>query len=506
MSEVVVLCIDDIGVDNMIKQQLTQRLQQKLSPMQIQQIKMLELTSLELEDRVSQELEENPALEEGDVYDDEESADSLDGEDYNQSDELNEDLSLGDYLTEDDIPDYKLQEKNYSKDEKQEEIPFSDNQTFQDYLTEQLQLRDLSEEEVKIGQYIIGNIDEDGYLRRDVNAIVDDLAFQYNLIIPEEVVGKVLDVVKELDPSGVAAADLQECLILQLKRKEPTPVRRVALTILQNYFTDFSKKHYEKIIRSLNINDEILNSIFKEITLLNPKPGNAWGGNMESKMVQIIPDFVVEAVDGELNFSMANQNIPELRISREYVDMFDDYNKNKKTSSTSTEQKEALIFIKQKIDSARWFIDAIRQRYDTLEKTMLAIIELQRDFFLSGEESDLKPMILKDVAELSGYDISTVSRVSNSKYVQTNYGTYPLKYFFSKGLINEAGEEVSTREIKSILRESIDEENKEKPLTDDALVGVLKSKGYEVARRTIAKYREQLNIPIARLRKEVPGS
>ena len=487
----------------MIKQQLSQKLQQKLSPLQIQQIKMLELTSLELEDRINQEIEENPALEEGNDYNSEENENDLpENDDYDPLAESNEDLSLGDYRTEDDIPDYKLQENNYSKDnDKREYIPYSEGESFQENLLGQLYLRNLSEEEIKIGEYLIGNIDEDGYLRRDLSAISDDLAFQYGMNVSIEEIQKVLDAIKELDPPGVAASDLQECLILQLKRKESTLERRHALCILTEYFQEFSKKHFEKIIKAFEISEEKLKDIIREITTLNPKPGNAWDSNLDSKMVQIMPDFVVEVINGELIFSMANQNIPELRVSKEYVDMFDEYNKNKK--NTSTEQREALIFVKQKLDSARWFIDAVIQRQNTLRDTMLAIIEFQRDFFLSGEEPDLKPMILKDVAELSGYDISTVSRVSNSKYVQTNYGTFPLKYFFSEGLINEAGEEVSTREVKAILKESIKEEDKSKPLTDDALMKVLKDKGYEIARRTIAKYREQLGIPVARMRKEI---
>ncbi|MDR0232760.1 MAG: RNA polymerase factor sigma-54 [Dysgonamonadaceae bacterium] len=487
----------------MIKQQLSQKLQQKLSPLQIQQIKMLELTSLELEDRINQEIEENPALEEGNDFDTAENEIDLpESDDYDPQADSDIDLSLGDYRTEDDIPDYKLQENNYSKDDDRREfIPYSEGESFQENLLGQLQLRNVSESELKIGEYLIGNIDEDGYLRRDLSAISDDLAFQYGMEVSVEEIQEVLKIIKALDPPGIAASDLQECLILQLKRKESTPERQCALCILTEYFQEFSKKHYEKILKTLEVTEEQLKDIIHEIVILNPKPGNAWDINLDSKLSQIMPDFVVEAINGELIFNMANQNIPELRVSREYVDMFDDYNKNKK--NTSTEQKDALIFVKQKLDSARWFIDAVRQRQNTLRDTMLAIIEFQKDFFLSGEESDLKPMILKDVADLSGYDISTISRVSNSKYVQTNYGTFPLKYFFSEGLINEAGEEVSTREVKAILKESIEEEDKSKPLTDDALVKVLKDKGYEVARRTIAKYREQLGIPVARMRKEI---
>ena len=469
--------------------------------MQIQQIKMLELTSLELENRINQELEENPALEEGNDFNSEDNTDFPESDDYDPQAESNEDITLGDYLTEDDIPDYKLQENNYSKDDKREDIPYSEEESFQENLLEQLRLRDLSEDEFKIGEYLIGNIDEDGYLRRDLSAISDDLAFQYGFNISVEEIQKVLKKIKDLDPPGIAAFDLQECLILQLKRKEQTPIRKCAICILTDYFSEFSKKHYDKITKTLEISETELKEIIKEITLLNPKPGNAWDPGLESKMAHIMPDFIVEAINGELIFSMANQNIPELKVNKEYIEMFEDYNKNKK--NTSTDQKDALIFVKQKLDSARWFIDAVRQRQNTLKETMLAIVNFQRDFFLSGEESDLKPMILKDIAELSDYDISTISRVSNSKYVQTNYGTFPLKYFFSEGLVNEAGEEVSTREVKAILKESIEEEDKSKPLADDALVKVLKDKGYEVARRTIAKYREQMGIPVARMRKEI---
>ena len=485
----------------MIRQQLSQKLQQKLSPMQIQQIKMLELTSLELENRINQELEENPALEEGNDFNADDNVDLPESDDYDPLAESNEDITLGDYLTEDDIPDYKLQENNYSKDDRREDIPYSEEESFQENLLEQLHLRDLSENDLRIGEYLIGNIDEDGYLRRDLSAISDDLAFQYGFNVSVEEIQKVLEKIKGLDPPGIAASDLRECLILQLKRKAQTPIRKCAICMLTDYFSEFSKKHYDKIKKTLEIDETELKEIIKEITLLNPKPGNAWDSGLESKMAQIIPDFIVEAINGELIFTMANQNIPELRVNREYVEMFEAYNKNKK--NTSTEQKDALIFVKQKLDSAKWFIDAVKQRQNTLRETMLAIVNFQRDFFLTGEESDLKPMILKDIAGLSNYDISTVSRVSNSKYVQTNYGTFPLKFFFSEGLLNEAGEEVSTREVKAILKESIEEEDKSKPLADDALVKVLKDKGYEVARRTIAKYREQMGIPVARMRKEI---
>jgi RNA polymerase sigma-54 factor len=362
-------------------------------------------------------------------------------------------------------------------------------------------LKELSEEEIKIGEYIIGNIEDDGYIRRGADALSDDLAFQYSLDVPVSEIKRVLGIIQELDPAGIGATDLQDCLLLQLKRKEKTPVRKLAITILEKYFDAFSKKQYDKISKVLNISEEDLKNVIKEITLLNPKPGNAWENNMDTKMAHIISDFIVEAINGELVFSMPEENIPELRISKEYGEMLMHYSKSK--GKESPEKRETIAFVKQKIDAARWFIDAIKQRNTNLRNTMLAIIEIQRDFFLTGEESDLKPMILKDVSELCGYDISTVSRVSNSKYVQTNWGVYPLKFFFSESMTNEEGEEVSTREIKSILKSCIESEDKTKPLTDDALVGELKKKGYEIARRTVAKYREQLNIPIARLRKEI---
>jgi RNA polymerase sigma-54 factor len=447
-------------------------------------------------------LEENPALEEmsealPDIEMDSPSDDSFDTK---EEDSL-EDITLGDYLTEDDIPDYKLQQNNYSKENEREEIPYSESETFFDYLLEQLRLKNLSESEFKIAEYLIGNLAEDGYLRRDPEAIADDLAFQYALDVPVNEVEKAREIIQQLDPPGVGAVDLRDCLLLQLKRKEKTPSRILAISILTDYFDAFSKKQYDKIIKSLEISENNLKDTIKEITLLNPRPGGAWESAMETKMAQIIPDFYVETTNGELFFSMSEKNIPELRVNREYSNMLKDYSEG--NTALNQTKKEALLFVKQKLDSAKWFIDAIKQRNITLEKTMSAIIEIQRNFFLSGEESDLKPMILKDVAELCNYDIATISRVSNSKYVQTNWGVYPLKYFFSEAMTNEDGEEITTREIKSILKQCIQNEDKRKPLTDDALMKELKTRGYNIARRTVAKYREQLNIPVARLRKDI---
>ncbi|MDR0426968.1 MAG: RNA polymerase factor sigma-54 [Dysgonamonadaceae bacterium] len=481
----------------MIRQQLSQKLQQKLSPLQIQQVKLLELTSLEIENRINQELEENPALEEDHDNQPEESVE------FNSQEDNSEDLSLGDYITEDDIPDYKLQQTYYSQEEQRENVPYSESETFHEYLLGQLNLKDLSPEYFKLGEYIIGNIDEDGYMRQDAESISDDLAFQYNMMVAVSEIKEVLTIIKELDPPGVGAFNLRECLYLQLKRKKKTPERELAIKIVTDYFDVFSKKQYDKILKNLNISEDELKKVIREITLLNPKPGNSRSGGMDVKLSHIIPDFVVETINGELYFTMPEQNIPELKVNKEYSDLLKNYSHKKEKGINTHSEKEAVAFVKQKLDSAKWFIDAIKQRHNTLKNTMLAIIDIQRDFFLSGDDSDLKPMILKDVADLCGYDISTISRVSNSKYVQTNWRVFPLKYFFSESMTNEEGEEVSTREIKSILKVCIDEENKTKPLTDDLLVQELRKRGYDIARRTVAKYREQLNIPIARLRKEI---
>jgi RNA polymerase sigma-54 factor len=485
----------------MIRQQLTQKLQQKLSPLQIQQIKLLELTGLEIEDRINRELEENPALEERtDSATENQEEDAL--SEFEPEDSFSqEDMALGDYLSEDDIPDYKLQQNYYSEKTVREEIPYSESESFHDFLLDQLHLKSLPEEKMKIGEYLIGNIDGTGYIRQEPEAISDDLLFQSGKEIPISAIQEILQVIHGMDPPGVGAANLQECLLIQLKRKEQTKVRTWAIRILEHYFDAFSKKQYDKILRSLNINEEELKEIIKEITLLNPKPGNAWESNLETKTSQITPDFFVETINGEPVFNMQDQNVPELRISKHYNDML--YNYSSVKGKQIPGKNEAFEFVKQKVDSAKWFIDAIKQRNTTLKKTMKAIVQIQREFFLTGEESKLKPMILKDVSERCGYDKSTVSRVSNSKYVQTGFGIYPLKYFFSESMLNDEGEEISTREIKAILKNCIDEENKFKPLTDDLLVKELKTKGYDVARRTVAKYREQLNIPVARLRKEI---
>lgn len=484
----------------MLKQQLQQKLQQKLSPQQIQLIRLLELPAIELEERIKHELEDNPALEEGkDIADDFERTDEEGGDDISTG-ETETDISLGDYMTEDDIPDYKLREIS-EKTERKEDIPFSVSQSLNEFLLQQLGLRDLPEKQMKIAEYIIGNIDDDGYLRRELSAIADDLVFQAGQDVDEKEIEEVLAIIQDFDPAGVGARNLQECLLLQLNRKEPTAGVEMATRILKEYFEEFTRKHYDKIMRGLNISEAILKKAIHEIIALDPKPCSSWGGSMEVAMSQVIPDFLVEAINGELILSMNNRDIPDLRISRDYAEMFQDYAGNK--ANQTSQMREAVQFVKQKLDSAQWFIDAIRQRQETLQRTMEAIILLQRDFFLTGDDATLRPMILKDVAERAGYDISTISRVSNSKYVQTNFGIYPLKFFFSESMQTDSGEEISTREVKKIMKEHIDSEDKRKPLTDEELTTILKEKGYVIARRTVAKYREQLDIPVARLRKEI---
>lgn len=489
----------------MLKQQLQQKLQQKLSPQQIQMIRLLELPTIELEERVKHELEDNPALEEGkeplDDLERNEEGGSADGEDdYPSEGAENEDLSLGDYLSEDDIPEYKLQQIN-ERAARQEEFSLVEGDSLRDYLLEQLRLRNLSEKQVKIAEYIIGNIDDDGYLRRDLQAVADDLIFQAGLEVNETELEEVLRVIQDFEPAGVGARDLKECLLIQLRRREKTAATQLAIRILNSYFDDFINKRYERIMKLLEIKEEGLKQAIREITLMNPKPGGSWGDAIETAMSQVVPDFLVEANNGELTLSLNVRGIPELRINKEYEDMFQDYSGNK--ANQTVERREAMQFVKQKLDAAQWFIDVIKQRNETLERTMEAIIHLQREFFLTGDEATLRPMILKDVAERAGYDISTISRVSNSKYVQTNFGIYPLKFFFSESMQTDTGEEISNREVKQIMKNHVDAEDKRNPLTDLELSDILKKAGYVIARRTVAKYREQLGIPVARLRKEI---
>lgn len=484
-----------------LKQQLQQKQQQRLSPLQMQVIKLTELPNVELEERIKQELVDNPALDEG-REDSDDPQDIIDDVNYEDSDNITqEDIALGDYLTEDDIPDYRLNNYNSSDKISREDIPFSSAESLHESLIEQLRLTELDEESEKVAEYIIGNIDENGYLDRPLSAISDDLLFQQNLDIPSDRIRKILNVIQSFEPAGIGACDLQECLLLQLRRMNESDIVKQAIIVIEKYFEDFSKRHFDKIEKGLNIDEEELKQIIHLIVTLNPKPGNNWGDALSLTMNTIIPDFIVETYNGELFLSLNNRNIPELRVNRDYSEMLKGYSENKK--SMTTEAKNAALFVKQKLDSARWFIDAIKQRQETLQRTMQAIVDLQYDFFLTGDESSLRPMILKDVAELAGYDISTISRVSNSKYVQTNFGIYPLKYFFSESMQNDAGEEISSREVKAILRECIENEDTKKPLTDDKLTDILKEKGYVIARRTVAKYREQMNIPVARLRKNI---
>lgn len=482
----------------MLKQSLEQKLLQKLSPQQIQMIKLLEIPTLQLEQRIKNELEENPVLEEGDQNEDIDSPAEEEEENYSDSDEF----SFEDYINDEDTPNYKLYSKNASQEDKKEEIPFSVGVSFHEHLENQVGLKNLSEREYMLALYIIGNIDEDGYLRRKIESIVNDLAFTQNIKTTEEELEKILKIIQNLEPAGVGARNLRECLLLQIQYKDDKerPVF-LAKKILQQFFHEFTKKHYDKIKTRLKISDDELQEAIDEILKLNPKPGAALSDKESRSFQTVIPDFILENNDGKLELSLNSRNVPDLKINKNYSEMLEDYQKNKKNQSR--EQKEAIGFVKQKLDSAKWFIDAIKQRQNTLLLTMNAIIEYQYEFFQTGDESKLKPMILKDIAEKTGLDISTISRVANSKYIQTPFGIYSLKYFFSEGMQKEDGEEVSTRQIKTILKECIENEEKKKPLTDEKLAAILKEKGYRIARRTVAKYREQLGLPVARLRKEI---
>jgi len=483
-----------------LKQSLSLKLQQKLSPQQIQLMKLLQLPTIALEQRVKEEMENNPALDEG--KDDEDDFDQEQEDDFGREEisEAEKEFNFDDYIR-DDIPSYKLNTNNHSKDEEDKQIPLSGGASFQELLEAQLVLFNLDDEDHTIAKHIIGSLDEAGYLRRDLDAIVDDLAFTQNIITDAEHIKKILTIIQHFDPPGVGAISLQECLLLQIKRKKDfSLITKNAIEILENYFEEFTKKHYNKIIDRLNISNEDLKEVIVEILKLNPKPGNSL--NDSSKVVQhIVPDFSLAVDNDEIQLSLNGRNAPELKVSRTYSDMMEGYKAQKDKPSKS--QKDALMFVKQKLDAAKWFIDAIKQRQNTLITTMQAIIQYQKAYFLEGDETLLKPMILKDIAEKVDLDISTISRVVNSKYVQTPYVTFLLKTFFSESLSTDSGEEVSTREVKKILQDAIEDENKKKPLTDEKLSLLLNEKGYNIARRTVAKYREQLNIPVARLRKEL---
>ena len=478
---------------------LQQKLLQKLSPQQIQIIKLLEIPTMQLEQRIKKELEENPVLELDSDNTAEYEEESESPELKSEPDADNEEFSFDDYLNEEDeMPSYKLNANNYSKDDRHNDIPFSIGDTFHENLYDQLRLMSLTERQSQLAEYIIGNIDDDGYLRRELEAISDDISFNVNIEVPEKELAEILKIVQELDPSGVGARNLQECLILQLNRKKGAEFD-LAKTIVKDFFTEFTKKHYDKIQKRLEISDEELKQGIEKVLKLNPKPGGSYSNPLNKINQHIIPDFMLENIDGELNLSLNQRNVPDLKINGSYVDIMNSLNHKGKNKN----QKEAFLFLRQKLESANLFISAIEQRQQTLMITMSEIINFQREYFLDGDETKLKPMILKDIAEKTGLDISTISRVSNSKYIQTNFGIYPLKFFFSEGIHKDDGEEVSTREIKKILQDCIDNEDKRKPVTDDRLAQILKEKSYNIARRTVAKYREQLGIPVARLRKEL---
>ncbi|MCL7762442.1 RNA polymerase factor sigma-54 [Polaribacter sp. Z014] len=485
----------------MLKQSLQYKLLQKLSPQQIQLMKLIQLPTQAFEERLKQEIEENPALDTG-----KDESDTIDDDLSNEYDDAGtekieaEDINIDDYLSDDEIPSYKTQANNYSADDEEKNVPYAAGTSFHQSLKNQLSTYSFNDEELAIAEFLVGSIDDSGYIRREIIDLVDDLAFTENVFTTEEKVISILKrVVHTLDPIGVGARDLKECLIIQLKRKGSNKIRSLAIEILETAFDHFVKKHYKKLQEKFNISEEELKEINKEISKLNPKPGSSYAGNNKIAE-QIVPDFSIKLVDGELDLVLNSRNAPELHISREYNNMLKGY---QEATVKSKSQKDAVFFIKQKLDSAKWFIDAIKQRQQTLLVTMNTIMQYQYDYFLTGDERKLKPMILKDIADKINMDVSTVSRVANSKYVSTPYGTKLIKEFFSESMKNDQGEDVSTKEIKKILETVVLEENKKKPLTDEKLAAILKEKGYPIARRTIAKYREQLGLPVARLRKEI---
>ncbi|HPW98061.1 MAG TPA: RNA polymerase factor sigma-54 [Flavobacterium sp.] len=484
----------------MLKQFLNLKLSQKLSPQQIQLMKLIQLPTQAFEQRLKEELIENPALESGadeEIYD-KDDFDTQDDFEDNQSIEADE-INIDEYLSDDETPDYKLQANNYSDDDEDRTMPMAAQVSFHQDLINQLNTFILPENEREIAEFLVGSIDDDGYLRRTIQDVVDDLAFTQGIYTDEKTVEKILHIIHELDPIGVGARDLQECLLLQLKHKTPSEYVDLAIDLIENQFEAFTKKHYDKLLQKYEISQEQLKKGIEEIEKLNPKPGGSFGG--ASRFIeQIIPDFTIRIVDGELELTLNGRNAPSLHVSKDYQEMMQTY---KDSSDKSHAQKDAVQFIKQKLDSAKWFIDAIRQRQETLYVTMNAIMHLQQEYFLDGEETSLKPMILKDVADMVGLDISTVSRVANSKYVDTPYGTKLIKEYFSESMKNDQGEDVSTLEIKKILQNIVESEDKSKPYPDDQLADILKEKGYPIARRTIAKYRDLLDIPVARMRKKI---
>jgi RNA polymerase sigma-54 factor len=492
-----------------LSQSLQQKLLQKLSPQQIQLMKLLQIPTANLEERIKEELEENPALEQGEEGMEDEFADDIKDEFNNDDDEVldgsedeYENIDITEYVSEgdDEIGDYRMKDENYPEMDDGKVLPIKNEVSFYELLVNQLGMLDLDERKFKVAEQVVGSLDDDGYLRRELSSIVDDLAFRQNIMTSEKELKEIIQQIQQFDPPGIGAKDLQECLLLQLKRKTSEGIGvELAIKVLTKYFDEFTKKHYDKIQRGLDLNDDDLKEVIHQIIKLNPKPGGNIGG-MNNAETYITPDFFILNNAGILELTLNGKNAPDLRISEGYRDMLKDYDKGSKKDKR---QKEAVMFIKQKIDSAKWFIEMIQQRQATLYNTMHAIMKHQEEFFLTGDETELNPMILKDIAEVTGQDISTVSRVANSKFVQTEFGTYRLKFFFSESLSTDSGEEVSTREVKKILSDIIEAEDKLKPLADETLTDMLNEKGYNIARRTVAKYREQLNIPVARLRKEL---
>ena len=488
----------------MLKQNLQLKLSQKLSPQQIQLMKLIQLPTQAFEQRLKEEMVENPALESGkeDEYekDEYETADDYDDYDDYDNERIDADeINIDEYLSDDEIPAYKTQANNYSDDDEERTMPFAAPVSFHQSLIDQLNTFILTDDEREIAEFLVGSIDDMGYIRRSIPDIVDDMAFTQGIYTEEKVVERILHIIHELEPSGVGARDLQECLLLQLKHKTPTAAVELAINILENQFDAFTKKHYDKLLQKFDINQDQLRAAIDEIERLNPKPGGSYESSNKA-VEHVVPDFSIRIVDGELELSLNGRNAPELHVSKDYQEMLQTYKDSREKNNA---QKDAVQFIKQKLDSAKWFIDAIRQRQETLFVTMNAIMHYQQEYFLDGDEAKLKPMILKDIADMVGLDISTVSRVANSKYVETPYGTKLIKEFFSEAMKNDQGEDVSTIEIKKILETVIQEEDKRKPLPDDKLADILKEKGYPIARRTIAKYREQLDIPVARMRKKI---
>ncbi len=470
-----------------ITQKQVLSLQQKLSPQQIQTIKLLELPAMQLEQRIKQEIENNIVLEEDERTPEEEEP---------------QQISVDEYLREDETPSYKSRINNYSKDDKQRPVILSEGRSLQEYLVEQLGYRNLSEREMKLATYLVGSIDEDGYLRRELDAIADDIAFTLGIETTAEELERLLDVIHDLEPAGIGARNLRECLLLQMGQLPMnTPARRLARRILTDYFDEFVKKHYEKLISRLQVSEEEFRDAIAEIRRLTPKPGNLYAEGGTDTTPYIVPDFILDYHDGRFDLSLNSSNIPEVRINRRYAEMLRDM--VAPDGTVKAEDREALQFVKSKIDSAKWLISAIKQRHDTLMRTMQTILDYQKEYFKDGDKSKLRPMILKDIADRTGLDVSTISRVVNSKYVQTQFGIILLKSLFSEAMQTESGEEVSSYEIKNILQQCIDEEDKRHPLTDETLMDILNSKGYRIARRTVAKYREMLNIPVARLRKQI---